>query len=123
LAKKASSKAAREAAKINKLALQAVAAEKRGVEKDRRKKERRKKERRKKEKEEKVQKLAQKKREREQKPSLLNHPQRRGNRYLNQDQTGPQRSRQSDNQVAVHQVWKGWVSTRNQNQVPHPKPA
>ncbi|KAF1935722.1 hypothetical protein EJ02DRAFT_360882 [Clathrospora elynae] len=44
----------KEAAKINKLALQAVAAEKRGVEKERRKKE----------KEEKVQKLAQKKRER-----------------------------------------------------------
>jgi hypothetical protein len=42
------------AAKINKLALQAVAAEKRGVEKERRKKK----------KEEKVQKLAQKKRER-----------------------------------------------------------
>jgi hypothetical protein len=37
LARKASSKATREAAKINKLALQAVAAEKRGVEKERRK--------------------------------------------------------------------------------------
>lgn len=55
LVRKASSKAARHAAKVNKLALQAAAAEKREVDRNRRKKE----------KEERAQKLAQRKRERE----------------------------------------------------------
>ena len=55
LVRKASSKAARQAAKANKLALQAAAAEKRGVDKERRRRE----------KEEKAEKLAQRKRERE----------------------------------------------------------
>jgi hypothetical protein len=55
LAAKASSKAARQAVKVNKLALQQAAAEKREVDRNRREKE----------KEEKAQKLAQRKRERE----------------------------------------------------------
>jgi hypothetical protein len=68
LVRRASSKAARHAAKANKLALQAAAAEKRGVDKERRRRE----------KEEKAEKLAQRKRERERKPGLLHHLQRRG---------------------------------------------
>jgi hypothetical protein len=86
LARKASSKAARQAAKVNKLALQAAAAERRGVKKrgGRRRRKRR-------------PKSWLNRREREQKPSLLHHPQRREISYLNQYQTGPPRSRQLDN--------------------------
>jgi hypothetical protein len=94
LAKKASSKAARQAAKVNRLALQQAAAEKREVDRNRREKE----------KKDKAQKLAQRKRERERKLGLSHHPQRRGNKPSSQDQTGPPRSKQSGNLVAVHRV-------------------
>jgi hypothetical protein len=74
LVRKASSKAARQAAKVKKVALQAVAAEKKSVDKERRRREKEEKEekgeggegrRRRREKEEKAEKLAQRKRERE----------------------------------------------------------
>jgi hypothetical protein len=111
LAKEARSKAARQAAKENKLALQAVAAEKRKADKERREKER----------EEQAQKIAQRKREREKKPDLPQHHQRRGNRPQSQHQTGPPRSRQSDSQVVVHWVWEVEVWAQKQHRYPHPK--
>jgi hypothetical protein len=74
LAKKASSKSARQAAKVNRLALQQTAAEKREVDRNRRETE---KERR--------PKSWLKGRERERKLGLSHHPQRRGNNPLSQD--------------------------------------
>jgi hypothetical protein len=67
LARKARLKAARQAAKENKLALQAVAAEKRKVDKEKREKE----------KEERAQKITQRKREREEARSIPAPPKKR----------------------------------------------
>jgi hypothetical protein len=130
LAEKASSKAARQAAKENKLALQAAkenklalqaakenkltlqaaAAEKREVDRNGREKE----------KEERAQKLAQRKREREE-ARPVPPPQRKGNKPLSHYQIGPLRSRQSDNQVVVHQVWEVERLAQKQHRYLHPK--
>jgi hypothetical protein len=86
LARKASSKTARQAAKANKLALQAAVAEKRSVDKERRKRK----------KEEKAQKLTQQKRERAEAKLATPLP-KKSNQVSESGSNRPPRSRQPDN--------------------------